>query len=187
MVSISFDVGLRVSSRSPPLLRTTRPDATLGQVRLYRQQLSHRPRQPIGLRHHQHVTFTQEGQTLGKSRGSGQRGHDSRLHRGCFSEGSPVEVRPGGVVMVDFASFPEEVPGACGSAFSPVLLVVVATAAGPAGPVEDVSPGRAGVVLLTLSPADGWATAPATGNARTPTVNSIEREIEIIAVSFQRE
>jgi hypothetical protein len=90
-------------------------------------------------------------------------------------------------VMVDLL-FPEEVPGAGGSTtFSPVLLVVVATAAGPAGPVEDVSPVRAGVVLLTLSPAVGWATAPATGNARTPTVNSIEREIEIIAASFQHE
>jgi hypothetical protein len=39
-------------------------DATLGQVHLDRQQLSRRPRQPIGLRHHQHVASPQASQAL---------------------------------------------------------------------------------------------------------------------------
>jgi hypothetical protein len=89
------------------------------------------------------------------------------------------------VLLVDLVSFPEAVAEAGESTFSPVFLVVVATAAGPAGPDEDVSPGRAGVVLLMLSPAGGWATAPAKGNARRPTVNNIERDTGIIAASFQ--
>ena len=87
---------------------------------------------------------------------------------------------PAGCFAADrslFAGDPE-------STFSPVLLVVVGTAFGPVGFAAD-SPGRLGVVLLTVSPAGGWAAAPATESNSKPAAESIERGSEIIVGSLQ--
>src|SRR3954447_20336423 len=61
IVSMSLLVGLRVSSRSPPMDSTTRP-----MPRFDSQQLGCAARQPVRLGDGQHVALAHEGETLGK-------------------------------------------------------------------------------------------------------------------------
>ena len=68
MVSISLLVGLRVSSRSPPIDRTTRPMPRFDRAASNRQQLGRAARQPVRLGHGQHVALAQEGEALGELR-----------------------------------------------------------------------------------------------------------------------
>jgi hypothetical protein len=58
------------------------------------------------------------------------------------------------------------------STFSPLFLVVVAAADLPVGSEAIPSPGRLGVVLLTVSFGGGWADTPATERTRNITVAS---------------
>jgi hypothetical protein len=63
MVSISFEIGLRVSRRSPPIDSTTQTDPALGQIRLDGQKFRRAAGEAIRLSDGQHVTMAQEART----------------------------------------------------------------------------------------------------------------------------